>query len=968
MLHRAAQNAYSWWWASHIRTKQSKWLEQSLQDMEEKVQDVLKLIEQDGDSFAKRAEMYYKRRPELISFVEETFRAYRALADRYDLLSKDLQNANTTIATVFPEQVQFAMDDEEECGGPIKPKNSSQVPPKNVPAVPKVPNKELRGLIKSATRQMQSKKSSKTVPKSGLSKSEAVEEIDNSQKEILALQTEKEFIKSSYENGLAKFKEIEKRITEKQMRVFSLQDEFGVARAIEDDEARTLMAESALKSCQKSLATLEVKQENTTKDAKAESKRIEDAHEKLKILRKKFLPDQTDQEKQSDKFEAVKVETKSQSLNQEGSVTKERRETEVKQEKIKDHLEVGSYSSLTVEEMAEKIDQLVNKVISLENAVSSQTALMNRLRTETDDLHAQIRILEDGKATLIYGTDNVSNTLTEMEEKLNGIQDLNRNVECQNNNLQTQFTETRCSFDHLSEKLHSVKPDEEVGITDSVQEKNGPLVEVKSPKMLEKQDMPSPSDGCVDSRDLKPEVGEDKGDLKPEVREDKRDLKPEVGEDTKEQVPSTPVKDEGEEEEEKVIHSCSSIDIESVSQEQQVSKSSEEVDKHGISHTSGNVNAKPWDAPQEAADSDWQQMLLEGVEDKEKILMTEYATMLRNYKEAKKKISEAEKKNRDSVFAMAVQLRQLKSTIAKRDEEIQSLRQKLNLVEASFDGSKDLKDDKRTVSDLSIDQTTEISQTPLEKKEEDEDINLIVNDEDQAMSPIEEKLRKSIDEILEENLDFWLRFSTSFHQIQKFKTEVQDLQDEISKIKEKEKSKQEGSTKADLRSDVRPIYKHLREIRTELTVWLEHSGSLKDELQHRIASICNILDEITEALNEGVEEEDMKFTSYQAAKFQGEVMNMKQENDKVSDELQAGLDHVTALQLEIEKTLEKLNKQFGLNESKNQNQPQLEQSTSRPKVPLSSFIFGVKPKKQKHSFFHSMNYKKSHEQKNGSPM
>ena len=27
MLQRAANNAYSWWWASHIRTTQSKWLE-----------------------------------------------------------------------------------------------------------------------------------------------------------------------------------------------------------------------------------------------------------------------------------------------------------------------------------------------------------------------------------------------------------------------------------------------------------------------------------------------------------------------------------------------------------------------------------------------------------------------------------------------------------------------------------------------------------------------------------------------------------------------------------------------------------------------------------------------------------------------------------------------------------------------------------------------------------------------------
>lgn len=31
MLQRAARNAYSWWAASHIRTKQSKWLQQNLQ-------------------------------------------------------------------------------------------------------------------------------------------------------------------------------------------------------------------------------------------------------------------------------------------------------------------------------------------------------------------------------------------------------------------------------------------------------------------------------------------------------------------------------------------------------------------------------------------------------------------------------------------------------------------------------------------------------------------------------------------------------------------------------------------------------------------------------------------------------------------------------------------------------------------------------------------------------------------------
>ena len=82
--------------------------------MEEKVQSTLKIIDDDGDSFAKRAEMYYKRRPELVLFVEESFRAYRALAERYDHLSKDLQSANRTIATVFPERVHYAMEDEDD--------------------------------------------------------------------------------------------------------------------------------------------------------------------------------------------------------------------------------------------------------------------------------------------------------------------------------------------------------------------------------------------------------------------------------------------------------------------------------------------------------------------------------------------------------------------------------------------------------------------------------------------------------------------------------------------------------------------------------------------------------------------------------------------------------------------------------------------------------------------------------------
>ena len=42
---------------------------------------MLKLIEEDADSFAKKAEMYYQKRPELVALVEEFYRLKRALTD-----------------------------------------------------------------------------------------------------------------------------------------------------------------------------------------------------------------------------------------------------------------------------------------------------------------------------------------------------------------------------------------------------------------------------------------------------------------------------------------------------------------------------------------------------------------------------------------------------------------------------------------------------------------------------------------------------------------------------------------------------------------------------------------------------------------------------------------------------------------------------------------------------------------------
>ncbi|XVE73249.1 hypothetical protein DITRI_Ditri11bG0101900 [Diplodiscus trichospermus] len=79
-----------WWFDSHDNgSKRSPWLQSTLSELDNKTKAMLKLIEEDADSFAQRAEMYYKKRPELISLVEDFYRAHRSLAERYDQVKSD---------------------------------------------------------------------------------------------------------------------------------------------------------------------------------------------------------------------------------------------------------------------------------------------------------------------------------------------------------------------------------------------------------------------------------------------------------------------------------------------------------------------------------------------------------------------------------------------------------------------------------------------------------------------------------------------------------------------------------------------------------------------------------------------------------------------------------------------------------------------------------------------------------------
>lgn len=71
--------------------------------------------------------MYYKKRPELMKLVEEFYRAYRALAERYDHATVELRQAHRTMAEAFPNQVPYVLADESS-SGPAGPEGEPHTP------------------------------------------------------------------------------------------------------------------------------------------------------------------------------------------------------------------------------------------------------------------------------------------------------------------------------------------------------------------------------------------------------------------------------------------------------------------------------------------------------------------------------------------------------------------------------------------------------------------------------------------------------------------------------------------------------------------------------------------------------------------------------------------------------------------------------------------------------------------------
>ncbi|RCV17338.1 hypothetical protein SETIT_3G212300v2 [Setaria italica] len=454
MLQRAASNAYSWWWASHIRTTQSKWLETTVGEMEDRVQAMLKLIGADADSFGKKAELYFRSRPELINHVEEMFRSYQALADRFDRISSELHKANHTIATVFPDQVQFSM---QEGDGEGFPKAIGGIDLSNF----KFP--ALEGLSMGS---QSASRGTSPVPKRGtqshrraisnMTKEKAQEEIDKLQKQILALQTEKEFLKTSYDSALGKYLEIEKQVSELQEEVCSLQDAFSTGAAIEDNEARALMAAQAIVSCEDTLVNLQDQQKRSTDEAKVEFRRANEAIEKLKTFKNECgLP-----HAQMDGHDHHDTELSHALLSEDAddsAVNESKLDLQEICQNVKEIIE--RYPELSVAELADKVDRLVEKVINLELATTSQNAQIDRMRTEIDGLQERLHALEQEKAALVVDSSNLADRLKKVEEMLQEVQQIWKSVQNGTENICKQMTEASHELTEFVETLHAPEPE-----------------------------------------------------------------------------------------------------------------------------------------------------------------------------------------------------------------------------------------------------------------------------------------------------------------------------------------------------------------------------------------------------------------------------------------------------------------------------------------------------------------------------
>ncbi|KAF8100649.1 hypothetical protein N665_0219s0024 [Sinapis alba] len=344
-LQSDSTRLYSWWWDSHI-PKNSKWIQDNLADMDSKVKTMIKLIETDADSFARRAEMYYKKRPELMKLVEELYRAYRALAERYDHTTVQLRHAHKAMVEVFPDQIPFDLieDSASSTSGPHRENMQKDS------AASKSSLSHLNELYQTSDA------------------NEGDSEAESLKRTLLELQTEKEALNLRYQLSLNKLSRFEQELSnaEKNVRGF---------------DERACKAEIEIKVLKESLAKLEVERDTGLLQYSQSMERIANleasvSHEQEQA---KGLSDRTS-----------KAEREASSLTQELSRLQSEKEAGLVQ--YNKCLELISVLEKRIKDAEESVEMFKNKSEQGENEITALKQEVVKLNEVNEDLKVRYQV------------------------------------------------------------------------------------------------------------------------------------------------------------------------------------------------------------------------------------------------------------------------------------------------------------------------------------------------------------------------------------------------------------------------------------------------------------------------------------------------------------------------------------------------------------------------------------------------
>ncbi|KAG6490273.1 hypothetical protein ZIOFF_051562 [Zingiber officinale] len=415
-------------------------------NIDDKVKAMIMLIEEDADSFAKKAEMYFKKRPELMKLVEEFYRAYRALAERYDHATGALRQAQQTIAEAFPNQIPFDLFD--ECLSLYADTNIPEMTQGNLNAHIDV-DSDLFGLSlhhdttfteSGETKVSEYKLLQKEIMRLSNENQELKKQIslesaraDKNEGEVQCLKETYSKLKSEKEESLARY-------LESMTRVSDLEDEISFTKAdLKKLNDEMILGTATLNSTEEQRVALEKANRSLHSEASILKKKIEHQQEELnkKGMELKILNtslQDTDQRK-------VEVEIDCQSMKRKHIDTLEvmrhlELELEMEVKRLKDMgEELKKVSEENVRLCEEQFSSSL-KIMSLEDEITFLMDLKRKLEDEVD-LHI------DEKEALQIQLDCLTQERDDLVDKCHALTDELQAVSLNVESLQTLIKDLR---------------------------------------------------------------------------------------------------------------------------------------------------------------------------------------------------------------------------------------------------------------------------------------------------------------------------------------------------------------------------------------------------------------------------------------------------------------------------------------------------------------------------------------------